>query len=69
MATTLKCPECGLTKFKKEARVIILKGKDDSDDMEVVALTCSICNNIMLNATPRDKFEGTKVDRTHELGK
>ena len=58
----LKCPQCGMNKFKKEANLMTIM------DMRVVVFVCSICGNIMLNANPPDKFKGKKVKQI-EFGK
>jgi len=59
---TLKCPQCGMNKFNKEAKVITIM------DMKVVVFICSICGNIMFNANPPTKFKGQRV-KTNEFGK
>jgi len=59
---TLKCPQCGMNKFKEEAKVITIV------DMKVVVLVCSICGNIMFNANPPSKFKGKRVKK-NEFGK
>ena len=58
----LKCPQCGMNKFKKEAALMTIV------DMKVVVFVCSICGNIMLNANPPNKFKGKKVKKI-EFGK
>ena len=58
----LKCPQCGMNKFKKEAKVMTIV------DMKVVMFVCSICGNIMFNANPPNKFKGKKVKKI-EFGK
>jgi len=58
----LKCPQCGMNKFKKEAALMTIV------DMKVVVFVCSICGNIMLNANQPSKFKGTKV-KNNEFGK
>jgi len=67
MLSDVKCPECGLKKFEKEPREIKLKGKEDSDDMLVTALTCIVCGNVMLNTNPKDKFVRTLVPKKFKL--
>jgi len=58
VAQNLKCPQCGMNKFKKEVKTIKI-----ADDLSAVALICSICGNIMLNANPANKFKGRKVQK------
>jgi len=58
VAQNLKCPQCGMNKFRNEAKVIKI------EDMTVVVLVCSICGNIMFNANPASKFKGRKTKNT-----
>jgi len=58
VAHDLKCPQCGMNKFKKEAKMIKIA------DFNAVVFICSICGNIMFNANPPTKFKGRKVKDT-----
>jgi len=58
----LKCPQCGMKKFKKEVKEITI------DDMKVVVLVCATCGNIMFNANPPTQFKGKRV-KENEFGK
>jgi len=59
VAQNLKCPQCGMNKFKKDVKIIKI-----ADDLSAVALICSICGNIMLNANPPNKFKGRQVKKS-----
>ena len=61
MATNLKCPVCGMNKFKKKFNIIKFRGQTEAETLNAVALTCTICGNIMFNANDISKFKGQKV--------
>lgn len=56
----IKCPMCGMNKFKLKVKMVVFKGKTEAENINASALTCSICGNIMFNANPPSKFKGTK---------
>lgn len=64
-----KCPQCGLMSFKEEIREIELKGKNDSDDYTVTAITCKPCGYVSLYSQSKDKFKGIKVPKKFTLTK
>ncbi len=60
--TTLKCPQCQMSKFKKTVKIVKIA------DIEVLMFICATCGNVMLNASPPKNLKGKKLKKI-EFGK
>jgi len=55
--STLKCPQCQMTQFKKTVKIVKIA------DIEVLMFICGTCGNVMLNANPSKNIKGKKVKK------
>ena len=55
--TTLKCPQCQMSKFKKTVKIVKIA------DIEVLMFICATCGNVMLNASPQKNLKGEKLKK------
>lgn len=69
VSQNLKCPQCGLSKFRQQAKQIEFKGKTEAENIKMVILICSTCGNVMFNANPISKFKSSKSDSKYKLTK